>query len=881
MKRAILPILAAFCWCAATSNAEVVFPGPSFGKAKAEGGGGSAKLSNKFFTASFRKQGKGVVFGGMKMSNGREIAQNGTDLFTIKLGDGTTYTSKDLNSTPLEAVKLKPNKEHPTLSEQLPGFAVSSTFTTPDKSVEISWRAILRNDSHYLRQEMEIKALADTKFDTLTPVQYNIVSGGTPKISGGTTHGKVVVNDLIFCGLETPMSVMSAPGGSAEVAAGWDPEEWSQDSFSAVFNVPASMTAKYGNKYAEKNGPVVLGLTSAEGPVSFSGSGSCNINIGGSLNIVAVQLFPEGSESLAGEDVHPSSEKSTYSVNVPKAGNYTLKIWADTKKKAISGKGKISYSVPLKKENAGGGAAKASLVQGDWIRRTTLKAGQKWQASSVLGIFAPNQERRSFLAYIERERVVPYRLFIHYNDWYEVGITINNNPDPLGRNSETRQLEILDVWKREMIQKRRTHIDSFVIDDGWDDFNSLWGFHAGFPNGFAKLSKVLRTMKSSIGTWLGPVGGYGGARDMRIGYWNKKHPNNQISSFQLSNKEYFDAFVGRCSQMVKDYGLNYFKFDGISTQFHAKGPGNLEDAEGILSVIRELRSHRKDLFINTTVGTWSSPFWLHFSDSTWRQENDFQEHGPAAGDPRDKWMTYRDRLVYEAFVKRSPLYPLNSLMTHGIIITKNGPPRVMSKDPENCLKEIYSHVGCGTCLQELYVDRDLMSQDNGRLWDVMADAIKWLRRNEDVLADIHWVGGHPWDDAVGDGCVYGWAAWNPYKCTLTLRNSSDSEKTLTGTLREILDVPPSVKKDKVTFRSSFKGQRNIPALLKGAIDIDKELNITLEPQEVIVLEGVCAAGKKAAEEGADNEEDEEDDDSASKKKKSKKKGKKKKKSKKK
>lgn len=881
MKRAILPILAAFCWCAATSNAEVVFPGPSFGKAKAEGGGGSAKLSNKFFTASFRKQGKGVVFGGMKMSNGREIAQNGTDLFTIKLGDGTTYTSKDLNSTPLEAVKLKPNKEHPTLSEQLPGFAVSSTFTTPDKSVEISWRAILRNDSHYLRQEMEIKALADTKFDTLTPVQYNIVSGGTPKISGGTTHGKVVVNDLIFCGLETPMSVMSAPGGSAEVAAGWDPEEWSQDSFSAVFNVPASMTAKYGNKYAEKNGPVVLGLTCAEGPVSFSGSGSCNINIGGSLNIVAVQLFPEGSESLAGEDVHPSSEKSTYSVNVPKAGNYTLKIWADTKKKAISGKGKISYSVPLKKENAGGGAAKASLVQGDWIRRTTLKAGQKWQASSVLGIFAPNQERRSFLAYIERERVVPYRLFIHYNDWYEVGITINNNPDPLGRNSEARQLEILDVWKREMIQKRRTPIDCFVIDDGWDDFNSLWGFHAGFPNGFAKLSKVLRTMKSSIGTWLGPVGGYGGARDMRIGYWNKNHPNNQIGSFQLSNKEYFDAFVGRCSQMVKDYNMSYFKFDGISTQFHAKGPGNLEDAEGILSVIDALRRLRKDLFINTTVGTWSSPFWLHYSDSLWRQENDFQEHKPAAGDARDRWMTYRDRLVYEAFVKRSPLYPINSVMTHGIIITKHGPPQSMDKTPENCIKEIRSHVGCGTCLQELYVDRDLMSQENGRLWDELADGIKWLRRNEDVLADIHWVGGHPWDDAVGDGCVYGWAAWNPYKCTLTLRNSSDSEKTLTGTLREILDVPPSVKKDKVTFRSSFKGQRNIPALLKGAIDIDKGLNITLEPQEVIVLEGVCAAGKKAAEEGADNEEDEEDDDSASKKKKSKKKGKKKKKSKKK
>lgn len=53
-----------------------------------------------------------------------------------------------------------------------------------------------------------------------------------------------------------------------------------------------------------------------------------------------------------------------------------------------------------------------------------------------------------------------------------------------------------------------------------------------------------------------------------------KHPDNKIGNFQLSNKEYFDAFVGRCSQMVKDYNMKYFKFDGISTHFHAKGPGN-------------------------------------------------------------------------------------------------------------------------------------------------------------------------------------------------------------------------------------------------------------------------------------------------------------------
>ena len=854
---------------ATTAVAEVEFPGKAPGKAQAEATASSACLSNSMFSASFRKTGKGVVFDGMKLANGKAVAQGGTNLFTITLADGKTYTSQELTCTELEATKLKADKKHPRLSEQIPGHAVGCTFRTPDKKLEIVWRAVLRNGSHYLRQEMEIKALKDTAFATLTPVMYNIVQGGTPQLSGGTTHGKVVVNDLVFCGLETPMSQMSAPGGEAESGGGWDPNAWDDGSFSPVFNVPASMVEKYGDRYAEKDGPVVLGLMVAEGPVSFDKAGKCSIKISGGLNTAAIQLVPEGSESVASEDVHKASSKASYALNVPEPGTYTLRIWVDTKEGDITGSGSISYSLPLAQEAAAASSGPASLVKGDWERHTTLKAGQSWKVSSVLGFFAPKQERRSFLAYIERERAVPYRLFIHYNDWYELGITLNNNEDPLQRNTEQKQLELLEVWKKEMIQKRKTPIDCFVIDDGWDDFNSLWDFHAGFPNGFSKLDRMLRSMKSGLGTWLGPVGGYGHSKALRLGHWNKKHPNNQIGNFQLSNKEYFDAFVGRCSQMVRDYEMRYFKFDGISAQFHARGPSNLEDAEGIISVLNELRKARRDLFINTTVGTWSSPFWLHYSDSLWRQENDFQEHGPAAGDSRDKWMTYRDRLVYEAFVKRSPLYPINSVMTHGIIITKNGPPRSMSKEPANCIKEIRSHIGCGTCLQELYVDRDLLSQENGRLWDELASGIKWLRRNEDVLADIHWVGGHPWDDAAGDGCVYGWAAWSPEKCTLTLRNSSGSEKTLTASLREILDVPPSVKKDKVKFRSSFKDQRNITVLLNGSIDIDKVLNITLKPQEVIVLEGVCAAGKQ-------KEEKEEADDAPTDKKKGKKKSKKKK-----
>lgn len=36
----------------------------------------------------------------------------------------------------------------------------------------------------------------------------------------------------------------------------------------------------------------------------------------------------------------------------------------------------------------------------------------------------------------------------------------------------------------------------------------------------------------------------------------------------------------------------------------------LENCEGIISIENDVRKKRKDIFYNTTVGTWASPFWL-------------------------------------------------------------------------------------------------------------------------------------------------------------------------------------------------------------------------------------------------------------------------------
>lgn len=475
-------------------------------------------------------------------------------------------------------------------------------------------------------------------------------------------------------------------------------------------------------------------------------------------------------------------------------------------------------------------------MTGTWSRKTTLKKGDAWEVSAVVGSLVPGQERRSFLAYNERERVMPWRPFVHYNSWYELNIDRNNVIDK--RMKEADCLAVVAAWEKNLFKKHKVGIEAFVWDDGWDDFNSLWGFYKpAFPDGFKKIDAAARKQGAGTGAWLGPVGGYGSSKAQRLGFWNKNHPNNQIGNFQLSNKEYFDAFVGQCSKMIEDYDMRYFKFDGISAIPVAYGPANEEDAEGIISVERALRKKRGDLFINTTVGTWASPFWFHIADSVWRQAGDHGQQG-SVGDSREKWITYRDDWVHKIFVTGSPLCPINSLMTHGLMVTKFGPPRSMPRNKEGkdgILKEMRCAFACGSALQELYVDNDLMTELD--LWGDLAECIKWYRGNADVFDDVHWVGGDPWDEKANAGSVYGWAAWNKSKATLALRNSSKEEKTFTTTLRKALDVPAFVQ-GSIRLTPAFKsGQRSLQGITGATIPLDKEITFKLKPFEVFVFDG--------------------------------------------
>jgi hypothetical protein len=445
-----------------------------------------------------------------------------------------------------------------------------------------------------------------------------------------------------------------------------------------------------------------------------------------------------------------------------------------------------------------------------------LKPGEALVQSSVVGVVPPRCTsglRRGFLYYIERERAHPYRPFLHYNSWYDIGYGPGRIPEP-------EFLAVVELFGNELIKKRKVVMDSFVLDDGWDDHASLWQFHEGFPNGFSRLQKAANKYDSALGAWLSPWGGYGEAKRERLQYGQQQGFETNKSGFSLAGPMYYARFRDVCINMIRQYELNYFKFDGIGTAGEPTGAATdlAPDIQALLRLIGDMRQVKPNLFVNITTGTWPSPFWLLYGDSVWRAGSDWSTHG--WGSKRQQQITYRDKETYHNVVLRAPLYPLNSLMTQGIMFANHGLP----DETKDLVDDIRAFFASGTNCQELYITPSLMWPE---AWDALAEAAKWSRDNADVLIDTHWIGGDP-----AEGQVYGWASWSKRKGILSLRNPRDKPGKITIDIGEVFQLPKGAAQ-KYSLQSPWKNDAGRAA---NTVSVGKQITFELKPFEVLVFD---------------------------------------------
>jgi hypothetical protein len=463
----------------------------------------------------------------------------------------------------------------------------------------------------------------------------------------------------------------------------------------------------------------------------------------------------------------------------------------------------------------------SSTVENDRVtcglaRELPLRPGAVFSCSSVLGVTRPGQLRREFLEYVERERAHPYRTFLHYNSWYDLGY--------FSKFSEPEALAVIDAFGRELHEQRGVVLSSYLFDDGWDDPATLWGFNAGFPHGFSRLRSETGKYDAAPGVWLSPWGGYGKPKADRIANGKVHGFETNEGGFALSGPVYYKRFRDTCLRMMKQYGVNQFKFDGTGNADRAF-PGSVFDSDfdAAITLIEELRHRKPDLYVNLTTGTYPSPFWLRYADSIWRGGEDHEFAG--VGSNRQRWITYRDADTYANVVRRGALYPLNSLMLHGMIYAKSA--HNLNTDPEHDFRsEIRSYFGTGTQLQEMYVTPALLSTGD---WDALAEAANWSRRNAATLRDTHWIGGDP-----AKLEPYGWASWSPEGGILTLRNPSDKTQTIAVDPAHAFELPETAPRE-FAAGSPWTDERGTDTITLRA---GTEQPLELRPFEVRTLQAV-------------------------------------------
>jgi hypothetical protein len=322
--------------------------------------------------------------------------------------------------------------------------------------------------------------------------------------------------------------------------------------------------------------------------------------------------------------------------------------------------------------------------------------------------------------------------------------------------------------------------------------------------------------------WLSPWGGYGKPKEDRLAYGRAQGFETNEGGFALSGPKYFARFRATCLSMIRDYGVNQFKFDGTGNVAHAI-PGSAFDSDfdAMIALIGDLRTTRPDLFINLTTGTYPSPFFLRYADSIWRGGEDHDFAG--VGSDRQQWITYRDADTYRGIVQQGPLFPLNSLMLHGLVYARHA-NRLMTDPGGDFRDEIHAYFGTGTQLQEMYVTPSLLTAEN---WDTLAEAARWARSRAPTLVDSHWVGGDP-----ASLQAYGHAAWGAGRGVLVLRNPRDQPQSIDIDVRQAFDLPERAPR-RFRARSPWRSERDRPPV---QLDAGTPHSFNLRPFEVLTLD---------------------------------------------
>jgi hypothetical protein len=413
----------------------------------------------------------------------------------------------------------------------------------------------------------------------------------------------------------------------------------------------------------------------------------------------------------------------------------------------------------------------------------------------VEGVAPDENVKLWFMRYVDDIRVAPLRPYTLYNSWYDLRSPEYPKVPEQNVMNEKNIFRIIDLIRKNMIEKHDIQLDAFVLDDGWDVYESDWVLREKmFPRGLKPISDELKKTNTGLGLWLGPTGGYS-FRMKRIdwmksrGYEVVGHTRN-TAMMCLGGTKYGELFRKRTVDFVAKEGVSFFKWDGI--QFSCSEPDHGHPVgiysrravmESLIDKVRAVREKNPNVFLNITSGTWLSPWWVKYANQIWMQGQDYGYADVPSISPRDAAITYRDFVLYDDFNNQNMWFPIANLMTHGIIKGNLEMLGGREEPLDKFTNEALLYFARGVSMWELYISPDILTDGE---WNAMSEAMHWARDRFPILSTTEMAGGDP-----TKGATYGYVHFRGVKGIVAARNPSIEPRPLRVTLSSSLGLDPS------------------------------------------------------------------------------------------
>jgi hypothetical protein len=420
---------------------------------------------------------------------------------------------------------------------------------------------------------------------------------------------------------------------------------------------------------------------------------------------------------------------------------------------------------------AGCGAFKLECYEDLEMQISKAGASGAW---TVAAVTPQPYVRLWFDRYLDDIRVAPVKPYLLYNSWYDLRSRDYVKEHLTGEERDVMTsaniLRVARDFQTKFCEPYGIPLDAFVLDDGWDVYESDWQLRGPeFPGGLHPVDDQLQKLGTTLGIWFGPTGGYS-YRQRRID-WMQQHGYEVTANNMLcvGGAKYHDLLKRRNLDLIREHGVGYFKWDGVQFACNAEGHGHPVGLasrravlENVIDLSRTMRAANPDIYLNITSGTWLSPWWLMIANQIWMQGYDYGYADVPSLTDRDAAMTYRDHVLYDDFATQDCWFPISNLMTHGII--KGYLERLGGEiDPlDKFTDDVVLYFARGVSMWELYVSPNLLTDGE---FKAIAESVKWAKDRFELLQHTVMIGGAP-----GKGEAYGYAHYLGERGIIAVRN---------------------------------------------------------------------------------------------------------------